>query len=98
MTKSDLVQRIARQFPGISRQDARVMVDLFLEGMKKGLMSGGYRGTPGLRSATSADTRSEKVTQSKNGSVRHGRREKDRLLQAESDIKKAHEELGLVRQ
>ena len=40
MTKSDLVQRIARQFPGISRQDARVMVDLFLEGMKKGLMSG----------------------------------------------------------
>ena len=40
MTKSDLVQRIARQFPGISRQDARVMVDLFLEGMKEGLKSG----------------------------------------------------------
>lgn len=40
MTKSDLVQRIARQFPGISRQEVRVMVDLFLEGMKEGLRSG----------------------------------------------------------
>lgn len=40
MTKSDLVQRIARQFPGISRQEARVMVELFLEGMKEALGSG----------------------------------------------------------
>ena len=40
MTKSELVQRIARQFSGISMQDARVMVDLFLEGMKEGLISG----------------------------------------------------------
>ena len=40
MTESELVQRIAQRFPGITRQDARVMVDLFLEGMKEGLMSG----------------------------------------------------------
>ena len=40
MTKSELVQRIAQRFPGITRQDARVMVDLFLEGMKEGLISG----------------------------------------------------------
>lgn len=40
MTKSDLVQRIARQFPGISRQEARIMVDLFLKGMKEAVISG----------------------------------------------------------
>ncbi len=40
MTKGELVQRLARQFPGIRREDARVMIDLFLDSMKTGLRSG----------------------------------------------------------
>ena len=40
MTKSELTQRLARQFPGIRREDAREMMDLFLEAMKEGLRSG----------------------------------------------------------
>jgi integration host factor subunit beta len=40
MTKGELVQRLARQFPGIRREDARVMIDLFLDSMKEGLKSG----------------------------------------------------------
>ncbi|MGC8499587.1 MAG: HU family DNA-binding protein [Leptospirillia bacterium] len=40
MTKGELVQRLARQFPGIRREDARTMIDLFLESMKEGLSSG----------------------------------------------------------
>ncbi|MCL4485977.1 MAG: integration host factor subunit beta [Nitrospirae bacterium] len=40
MTKGELVQRLARQFPGIRREDARVMIDLFLDSMKEGLRSG----------------------------------------------------------
>ena len=40
MTKSDLVKRLARQFPGIRKEDARVTIDLFLTAMKEGLASG----------------------------------------------------------
>lgn len=40
MTKSDLVKRLARQFPGIRNEDARVTIDLFLAAMKEGLKSG----------------------------------------------------------
>ena len=40
MTKSELTQRLARQFPGIRREDAREMMDLFLEAMREGLRSG----------------------------------------------------------
>ncbi|MEC4683799.1 MAG: HU family DNA-binding protein [Nitrospirota bacterium] len=40
MTKGELVQRLARQFPGIRREDARVMIDLFLDSMKEGLKTG----------------------------------------------------------
>lgn len=40
MTKSDLVKRLARQFPGVRKEDARVTIDLFLTAMKKGLASG----------------------------------------------------------
>ena len=40
MTKSDLMIRLAHQFPGIRREDAREMLDLFLEAMKEGLRSG----------------------------------------------------------
>jgi integration host factor subunit beta len=40
MTKGELVQRLARQFPGIRREDARMMIDLFLDSMKDGLRSG----------------------------------------------------------
>ena len=60
-------------------------------GHEGGVDVGGYRGTSRLRSAAGTDTRQEKGTQSENGSVRHGRREKDRLFQAESDIKKEHD-------
>ncbi len=38
--KADLVQRLARQFPGIRMNDAREMIDLFLESMREGLGSG----------------------------------------------------------
>ena len=40
MTKSDLIKRLARQFPGIRNEDARIMLDLFLVAMKEGLKSG----------------------------------------------------------
>ncbi len=40
MTKGELVQKLARQFPGIRREDARIMIDLFLESMKEGLREG----------------------------------------------------------
>ena len=40
MTKGELVQRLARQFPGIRREDARIMIDLFLDSMKEGLRTG----------------------------------------------------------
>ena len=40
MTKSDLMIRLARQFPEIRREDARELIDLFLEAMKEGLRSG----------------------------------------------------------
>lgn len=40
MKKSDLVKRMAQQFPGITLQDARMMVDLFIESMREGLSSG----------------------------------------------------------
>lgn len=40
MTKSDLTIRLARQFPGIRREDARELMDLFLEAMREGLRSG----------------------------------------------------------
>ena len=40
MKKSDLVKRLARQFPGIRNEDARVTIDLFLAAMKEGLGSG----------------------------------------------------------
>ena len=40
MTKSDLVKRLARQFPGIQKEEARVTIDLFLTAMKEGLASG----------------------------------------------------------
>ena len=40
MTKSDLVKRLARQFPGVRKEDARVTIDLFLTAMKEGLASG----------------------------------------------------------
>ena len=40
MTKSDLLKRLARQFPGIRKEDARVTIDLFLAAMKEGLASG----------------------------------------------------------
>ena len=40
MTKSELILRLARQFPGIRREDAREMMDLFLEAMREGLRSG----------------------------------------------------------
>ena len=39
MTKSELIIRLARQFPGIRREDAREMMDLFLEAMREGLRS-----------------------------------------------------------
>ena len=41
MIKSDLVKRLARQFPGIRNEDARIMIDLFLAAMKEGLKSAG---------------------------------------------------------
>lgn len=40
MTKSDLVKRLARQFPGIRKEEALVTIDLFLTAMKEGLASG----------------------------------------------------------
>ena len=40
MTKSDLTKRLAQQFPGIRREDARELMDLFLEAMREGLRSG----------------------------------------------------------
>jgi len=40
MTKSDLVKRLVRQFPGIRNEDTRIMLDLFLAAMKEGLKSG----------------------------------------------------------
>ena len=40
MTKSDLIKRLARQFPGIRNEDARIMLDLFLAAMKESLKSG----------------------------------------------------------
>jgi len=40
MTKSDLIKRLFRQFPGIRNEDARGMLDLFLAAMKEGLSSG----------------------------------------------------------
>ena len=40
MTKSDLLKRLARQFPGIRKEDAQVTIDLFLTAMKEGLTSG----------------------------------------------------------
>ena len=40
MTKSDIAKLLARQFPGIRKEDAREMIDLFLEAMKEGLSSG----------------------------------------------------------
>ena len=39
MTKSDLEKRLARQFPGIRKEDAQVTIDLFLTAMKEGLLS-----------------------------------------------------------
>ena len=40
MTKSDLVKHLARQFPGIRNEDARVTINLFLAAMMEGLKSG----------------------------------------------------------
>ena len=40
MTKSELIIRLARQVPGIRREDARELMDLFLEAMREGLRSG----------------------------------------------------------
>jgi len=40
MTKGELVQRLARQFPEIRKEEARGMIDLFLDSMKEGLKSG----------------------------------------------------------
>ena len=40
MTKSDLVKRLSRQFPGLTVADAREMLELFLLAMKEGLKSG----------------------------------------------------------
>lgn len=37
MTKSDLVDRLAREFPGITRPLARELIDHFIEAMKEGL-------------------------------------------------------------
>jgi len=40
LTKSDLVDSLAREFPGITRPLARTLINLFLEAMKKGLAEG----------------------------------------------------------
>ncbi|MDA8149722.1 MAG: integration host factor subunit beta [Nitrospiraceae bacterium] len=40
MTKSNMAKLLARQFPEIRLVDARVMIDLFLDGMKEALGSG----------------------------------------------------------
>jgi nucleoid DNA-binding protein len=39
MTKSSLIKRLSRQFPGISVIEAKEMIDLFLAAMKDGLNS-----------------------------------------------------------
>lgn len=40
VTKANLVQRLARQFPSIVRADVREMIALFLKAMRDGLHSG----------------------------------------------------------
>ena len=40
MRKSDLMKQLGRQFPEISLAEARLLMDLFLQGMKEGLKSG----------------------------------------------------------
>ena len=40
MTKSDLIQRLSRQFPGLTLNESSEIIDLFFEAMKKGLVTG----------------------------------------------------------
>lgn len=40
MTKSDLIKLLSHQFPGITKNDSRQIIDLFLEDMKDGLKTG----------------------------------------------------------
>ena len=40
MIKSDLIKSLSRQFPGITMNHSRQIIDLFLEAMKEGLKNG----------------------------------------------------------
>ena len=40
MTKSDLVKRLANQFPGLTISESKQILDLFLDAMKEGLKNG----------------------------------------------------------
>jgi nucleoid DNA-binding protein len=40
LTKSDLVKRLAHHFPGVTVQESRKIIELFLESMKEGLKTG----------------------------------------------------------
>jgi nucleoid DNA-binding protein len=40
LTKSDIIKRLSRQFPGLTLAESRQILDLFLVAMKEGLKSG----------------------------------------------------------